>query len=316
MAVIVADDVKDERIRTEMVEANRLNFEVDMCGDGNKLALCLHGFPEHSFSWRYQLPLLADLGYKAWAPNMRGYGNSARPSFVEDYSIENLMKDVAGLIDAAECEETVLIAHDWGAVVAWYFAIREVRPLTKLIICNVPHPVPARRAMSKSFAQLRRSWYIFFFQLPGLPEWLLGRAGARPVGKAIRNSSMDASRFPDEVLEVYRRNAAQPGALRAMINYYRALVRGGGARRQARIGFPMIETPTLIIWGEEDVALTKQTTYGTDEFVRDLTVRYLPRVSHWVQQEAPEVVNEMIKAFVQGEPVPKMKWQTILEYDD
>ena len=112
---IVPDALKDPRIRTEFVDANHLRFEVDVCGSGDRLALCLHGFPEHSFSWRYQLPMLADLGYTAWAPNLRGYGHSSRPEGIEAYSLENLLADVAGLIDAAGRREVVLLAHDWGA---------------------------------------------------------------------------------------------------------------------------------------------------------------------------------------------------------
>ena len=313
MKEIVPAGVRDPRIETIFVDANGLRFEVDTCGSGDRLALCLHGFPEHSFSWRYQLPLLADLGYRAWAPNLRGYGLTTRPEGMEAYSIENLLADVGGLIDASGCREVVLLAHDWGAVIAWYFAMRRIRPLDKLVICNVPHPVPAQRALGKGLAQLKKSWYIFFFQIPKLPEWLLGRDGARAIGEAFRGSAVDRTRFPDEVIEVYRRNAAQPGALTAMINYYRALVRGGGARRQREAGYPIIETPTLMIWGEDDVALTKETTYGTEEHVRDFTIRYLPRVSHWVQQEAPEAVNAMIRAFLEGRPVPQIKWLMQIE---
>jgi pimeloyl-ACP methyl ester carboxylesterase len=313
MSGIVPAGLRDPRIETIFVDANGLRFEVDTCGSGDRLALCLHGFPEHSFSWRYQLPLLADLGYRAWAPNLRGYGLTTRPEGMEAYSIECLLADVAGLIDASGCREVVLLAHDWGAVIAWYFALRRIRPLDKLVICNVPHPIPAQRALGKGLAQLKKSWYIFFFQIPRLPEWLLGRDGARAVGEAFRASAVDRSRFPDEVLEVYRRNAAQPGALTAMINYYRALVRGGGARRQRELGYPVIETPTLMIWGEDDIALTKETTYGTAEHVRDFRIRYLPRVSHWVQQEAPEAVNAMIRAFLTGRPVPEIRWVMQLE---
>lgn len=303
----------DSRISTGFVEANKLRFEVDMCGDGDKLALCLHGFPEHAFSWRYQLPMLAELGYKAWAPNMRGYGKSSRPVNLEDYSLEELMADVAGLIDAAQCESVVLIAHDWGAVIAWYFAMRNIRPLDKLIICNVPHPVPAQRVMRTGLKQLRKSWYIFFFQIPWLPEWLMGLHDAKSIGEAIRHSASNKAQFPDDVIEVYQRNAAQPGALKAMLNYYRGLVRGGGARRQQKLGYPVIEVPTLMLWGEDDLALTIETTYGTEKQVKDLTLRYLPRVSHWVQQDAPEEVNAMIKAFLKGETVPEMKWKSVLE---
>ncbi len=308
--------MNQHEITTEFVAANGLNFEVNVCGEGDKLALCLHGFPEHAYSWRYQLPLLAELGYKAWAPNLRGYGNSSRPPYMEDYSVENLMADVAGLIDASGCSSVVLIAHDWGAVVAWFFAIRKVRPLEKLVIMNVPHPVPARAAMKSGFTQLRKSWYILFFQIPWLPEFLMGLNGAKGVGDAILNSSEDKTKFTLQDLQVYRENARQPGALRAMVNWYRALVRGGGARRQTALGFPVIETPTLMIWGEEDVALSKETTYGTEKCVTDFRIRYLPRISHWVQQEAPEAVNAMLEAFLKDEPVPYVSWEMKLYIDE
>jgi pimeloyl-ACP methyl ester carboxylesterase len=200
-------------------------------------------------------------------------------------------------------------------VIAWYFTMRQIRPLEKLIICNVPHP-GAMSSGGFSFEQLKRSWYIFFFQIPRLPEWLLGRDSARGVGEMIRNSACHPELFPDELVDVYSKNAAQPGALTAMINYYRALVRGGGARRQQQQGFATIRIPTLMVWGEDDVALTKETTYGTDKYVEDLTIRYLPRVSHWVQQDAPEAVNAMMRAFLAGEPVPELRWQPMLVAPD
>ncbi|MDB2647288.1 alpha/beta fold hydrolase [Pseudomonadales bacterium] len=176
MLEIVPPALRDVRIRSELVAANGLQFEVDVCGSGQRLALCLHGFPEHSFSWRFQLPMLADLGFKAWAPNLRGYGNTTRPEGMAAYRMDELIEDVAGLIEASGCEETVLIAHDWGAVIAWQFALRKRLPLEKLIICNVPHP----QAMSDAFGweQLKKSWYVLFFQIPKLPEKLLGKDDA------------------------------------------------------------------------------------------------------------------------------------------
>ncbi|HEV7735156.1 MAG TPA: alpha/beta hydrolase [Candidatus Binatia bacterium] len=286
------------------VAANGLRFHVAECGTGDRLALCLHGFPECWYSWRHQMPVLAQLGYRVWAPDLRGYGDTERPARMEDYAIETLLDDVAGLIDAANPSETVLVAHDWGGVIAWLFAIRRVRPLARLVVMNLPHPAGFEREL-RHWRQIRRSWYALFFQLPALPELALGAQGCRAIGDAFVGSAIDKSRFPDDVLQVYRDAAARPGALTAMLNYYRAFVRGGGGSRQRALGYPTIETPTLLIWGEEDVALCRETTDGTEQWVRDLTVRYLPRVSHWVQQEAPETVNAMLTAWLTGAPVPQ-----------
>lgn len=316
MSTIATTSDVDSRIRTEFVEANKLRFEVDMCGDGDKLAICLHGFPEHSVSWRNQLPVLADLGYKAWAPNMRGYGNTTAPPFMEDYSLENLMDDVAALIDASQCKEVVLLAHDWGAIIAWYFAMRQLRPIDKLVICNVPHPVPAQRTFRKGFAQLRKSWYLFFFQLPKLPEMMMSVRKDRGMGNLIKDTLCNPDSLPPEVVDLYNQNGARPENLTAMVNYYRAMLRGGGGKRQEALGYPRIETPTLMLWGEDDMALTKATTYGTEEFVTNLTIRYLPRISHWVQQDAPVICNAMIAAFLTGEEVPEMKWEMKLASED
>ena len=285
------------------MEANGLRFHVACAGSGDRLALLLHGFPECWYSWRYQLPLLAGLGYHAWAPDLRGYGESDRPREIGDYAIEALVEDVGGLIDAAAPREVVLIGHDWGAVVAWFAAIRRVRPLDRLVIMNVPPP--GVDLASGRLRQLFRSWYILFFQLPMLPELLLRAGNYRLIAAAFRSMAADKHRFPDEVLDVYRRNAAHPGALTAMVHYYRALVRGGGMLRQRRLGYPMIETPTLMLWGERDAALGKELTYGTGELVRDLTLRYLPDASHWVQQDDPERVNAMLKAWLEDRPVPE-----------
>jgi pimeloyl-ACP methyl ester carboxylesterase len=290
--------------RHERVDANGIGFHVASCGEGDRLALCLHGFPECWYSWRSQMPLLAELGYRVWAPDMRGYGESDRPPRMNDYAIEVLLEDVAGLIDASRCEETVLIAHDWGAIIAWYFAMRRIRPLQRLVIMNVPHPGPFERVV-RTWKQLRKSWYASFFQLPRLPEAILRAGDYRAIREAFRGSALDKSRFPDEVVRVYRDAAARPGALTAMLNYYRALVRGGGAERQRRLGYPMIDVPTLMIWGEEDVALSIESTHRTENWVGDLTLRYLPGVSHWVQQEAPETVNAMLAAWLRDELVPE-----------
>ena len=302
---IVPDSMRDPNISTTTLAVrDGLHFEVDQCGDGEELALCLHGFPEHSFSWRYQLPMLADAGFTAWAPNLRGYGSSSRPEGLQAYRLDELVEDVARIIEASGKKQVTLIAHDWGAVIAWEFALRQRMPLKRLIICNVPHP----QAMQDAFGwtQLKKSWYVFFFQIPWLPEYWLGRDQARAIADMFLTTTSNQSRFPTDVREVYRRNAAQPGALTAMINFYRGLLRGKRNRPRVDPRTP-ITAPTLMIWGEDDVALDKSTTLTTGEYVTDFTIRYLPGVSHWVQQEQPDAVNDMIRAFIGGEEVPEYR---------
>lgn len=295
----------DGATETIRVPANGLKFVVDSAGSGKKLALCLHGFPESRFSWRFQLPLLASLGYTAWAPDLRGYGHSSRPEGVENYRISHLLRDVAGLIDAAKArgidEGVVLLAHDWGGALGWLFVLNGVRPVERFIVMNMPHPYLFARGL-RTWKQLRRSWYIFGFQIPRWPERVLAANRAAWIARAFRGAAIDKSRFPDEVLEVYRQNALIPGALTAMINWYRANFRNPfrGLAPAKRLA-----VPTLMIWGERDVALGRELTEGTGALVDDLTLRYLPDVSHWVQQEAPESVNAMIRAWLTGAPVPE-----------
>jgi epoxide hydrolase 4 len=283
------------------IRANGLDFNVATIGTGDKLALFLHGFPESSFSWRFQLPLLARMGYRAWAPDLRGYGGSTRPLGVSAYALEHLEEDVASLIEASGAQEVILVGHDWGALIAWYYAMFGRVPISRLIIMNVPHPALAEKGL-RTWRQLKKSWYIFFFQIPWLPEKGLARNDSEAIGRVFRDMAVDKSRFPDEVLRVYRDAASVPGALTAMLNYYRALIRG--LRRNRRRGTAPIDTPTLMIWGEVDAALGKELTYDTDAHVRNLTLRYLPNVSHWVQQEAPETVNAMIEAWLRDQSVP------------
>jgi epoxide hydrolase 4 len=283
-------------ITTRRVAANGFDFAVDEAGEGDRLALCLHGFPESRFSWRYQLPLLAEMGYRAWAPDLRGYGETEpKPREISAYLIDRLMEDVAALIDASGAKTVTLIGHDWGAGLAWTFAANRVRPLERLVIMNVPHPAVMAGQMGRNWAQLKKSWYMFFFQLPGLPEWGATRNDGQAIRDTFRGMAIDKSNFTKDVLDRYAKDAQRPGAIRGMINWYRAALRIGGKLRGP---WPMIETPTLIVWGEEDAALGIELLDGTDAYVRDLTIRRLPKVSHWVQQEAPAKVNTILREWL------------------
>ncbi|WP_409413841.1 alpha/beta fold hydrolase [Altererythrobacter sp. MF3-039] len=283
-------------ISVDWVEANGMRFEVAQAGEGNRLALCLHGFPELNYSWRHQMPILAEMGYRVWAPNLRGYGASGRPEGTEAYRMNTLVQDIAGLIDASGAKEVTLIAHDWGALIAWHFAINQIRPLKHLVILNVPHPKCAQRELRK-WRQLRKSWYIFFFQIPGLPEKLLARDNAQPIVEAFRGSAINKSLFTDDVLEPFRKSAQRPGAITAMLNYYRALVRRPDARD---IGDGMVHVPTLVLWGEQDIAIDIHVLDGMEEYVPDLTVKRFPDASHWVQQDVPDKVNTKLKGWLEA----------------
>ena len=303
MLKVVPDELKNPEIQTSMIDVDSgLTFEVDHCGDGDELALCLHGFPEHSFSWRYQLPMLAKQGFTAWAPNLRGYGNTTRPAKLKDYALTELIEDVAQLIIASKKKKVTLIGHDWGGIIAWEFAIADRLPLERLIICNGPH----MRSYVDTFgwSQLLKSWYIFYFQIPWLPEYLSGLRGAWIIGEIYERTNKNEAAFPPEVVEVYKRNASQPGALRAMINFYRAYRYGWWKRERkwrSNLHEP-ITISTLLIWGDEDEFLDKVIANNTQNYVTDLRIKFIQGASHWVQQERPEEVNQLIKEFV-AEPL-------------
>ena len=284
-------------ITSRAIEANGLTFQIDECGEGDRVALFLHGFPESKYSWRYQLPLLAKLGWRAVAVDQRGYGHSSRPVGVGAYDVGNLTADAGAVFDALGAKRRLLIAHDWGAIVAWAFAMDRARDLDGLVIMNVPHPAIFQQHIKTNPAQRRRSWYAYFFQIPWLPEWVLTRNRAEAIGRAFTDMAVDKSRFPPEVVDHYRQNALIPGAATAMVNWYRAAGRNGLAKYGPGRA-PMIETPTLMIWGEEDSALGIELTEGYGPYVTDFTLHRLPGVSHWVQQEAPEAVKARLEAWV------------------
>ncbi|MDP3490999.1 MAG: alpha/beta hydrolase [Phenylobacterium sp.] len=279
-------------ITKRTIAANGFAFAVDETGAGDRLALCLHGFPESRFSWRAQLPVLAGLGYRVWAPDLRGYGETEpKPQDVDSYRMERLLEDVAALIDAAGAREVMLVAHDWGAAVAWTFAARKVRPLSRLVIMNVPHPAVFAQVLRRSPKQMLRSWYMAFFQIPGLPERMLLARDAQAIRRAFSGMAQDKSRFPEAVLDRYARDAQRPGAITGMINWYRAAARHADFMREP---WAKIEIPTLVIWGEADAALGLETLEGTVAFDTDQQNKRLPGDSHWVQQEAPEAVNTLL----------------------
>ncbi|MDR3510685.1 MAG: alpha/beta hydrolase [Caulobacteraceae bacterium] len=281
-----------EAIRTRQIEANGLTFAVDEAGEGDAVALLLHGFPESRRSWRAQLPALAALGWRAVAPDLRGYGGSSRPSGRAAYGMDQLIGDVAGLFDALGARRRLLIAHDWGGVVAWAFAIERARPLDGLVILNAPHPAAYLEHLRRSPSQMLKSWYVAFFQLPWLPEALTTAAGARAVRRAFTATAANPACFTPELLDHYAEAARAPGAMTAMINYYRANAAGLGRWGPGQAA--PIEVPTLVLWGERDPFLDPALANPGKAYALDLTVERLPHAAHWVQQEDAVGVNRRL----------------------
>lgn len=259
------------------------------------LVVLLHGFPEFWYSWRHQLPALAGAGFRALAPDLRGYNESAKPAGIASYAIDPLTQDVAELIHAVGAERATIVGHDWGGGIAWAFAMRFPTLVDRLVILNAPHPALFFREL-RTPAQLARSWYIFFFQLPWLPEWALRRRNFAGLERALRSDPVRPGTFTEEDIRAFKEAWAQPGALTAGINYYRAMKRHG--IRSLRSELRPIDVPTLVIWGERDRYLGIRLLDGLGDWVTRLRIERLPNASHWVQNDAAERVNELLLAFL------------------
>jgi epoxide hydrolase 4 len=275
----------------EYIITNGVKLHYVTQGEG-PLMVMLHGFPEFWYSWRYIIPEFAS-DYKVVALDLRGYNDSDKPKEPEAYSIDELVKDVEGVVKGLGYNKCVLVGHDWGGAIAWNFAYKHPDMLEKLIILNLPHPVKFAEA-SRNLQQLQRSWYIFFFQLPVLPELFVQANDYQFLETAFKGMLVDKSAITQADIEAYKDALAKRGALTATINYYRNMLRPQFFTQSQQI----LEVPTLMIWGEKDTALGKELTYGTEAYVRDFQIKYIPNCSHWVQQERPDLVNKYMHDFL------------------
>jgi epoxide hydrolase 4 len=289
-------------IQHGFAEVNGLRLHYAECGSGDELVILLHGFPECWYSWRHQLPVLGQR-YHVVAPDMRGFNLSDKPRGVKNYRIDLLVEDVLGLMRNFGKEKAAIVAHDWGAGVAWAVAQRHPESVSKLVAMQVPPPAAWRENFT--FRQLRHSWYMFFFQLPRLPEWWASANDFARVERMYKETSFDGDAFTAADIEVYKEALRQPGALTASINYYRAnvfrsLFGSGGATPNGRNG--RIRVPTLFVYGERDMAIVATTVRDVGRFI-DAPYRELriPESGHWVQNEAIADVNEALLAFLEEE---------------
>ncbi|MDF1666418.1 MAG: alpha/beta hydrolase, partial [Planctomycetota bacterium] len=216
------------------------------------LIILLHGFPEFWYSWRHQIPVLSEAGFRVIAPDMRGYNLSSKPSEVESYGADYLSRDVAALIQHCERDSATVVGHDWGGGVAWYFAMRYPQLLNRLVVMNAPHPEEFPIHLLDP-SQLLKSLYMLIFQVPGLGERMMAKNNFAKLRRLYRNNPVNPLAFSSEDIERYVEAAARPGALTAMTNYYRAAAKALFRPR----AFPVqpVRAPTLVIWGQQDTAL-------------------------------------------------------------
>ena len=253
----------------------------------------LHGFPEDWRCWIRQIPALTTAGCRVIVPDQRGYNLSDKPKGIAAYSVDQLVEDIIGLIKALDYEKVNLVGHDWGAFVAWMLAIKNPEIIHRLGIINVPHPNVMKRFLRRDFEQMRRSLYALFFQLPWLPETLLRMGNWHIAATGLcRNGKSNA--FTDEDIEKYKEAWSQPGAMTAMLNWYRAAVRYPPQITNAM----KVTVPTLILWGVKDIALSRRMARPSLDYCDEGNLIFFPDATHWVQREEADEVNKRLLEFI------------------
>lgn len=281
----------------QYVETNGIRLHVAQDGSPDApLVILLHGFPEFSYGWRKQIPHLVDAGYRVWAPDQRGYNLSDKPDGLAAYSLDELAADIIGLIDAAGEKKAFLVGHDWGSAVAWRVAAKYPDRLEKLVIMNVPHGKVMKKYLWGNFAQLRKSWYMFFFQIPWLPEFLAKRQNWKMSTESLTRSSRTGT-FSEHDLVQYQQAWSQPKAYRSMLNWYRSMLQ----KPLKSSGSARITVPTLLIWGEQDKFLGKEMAQPSIDLCDDGRLVFIKEASHWVQHEEAEQVNELLESFLKDQ---------------
>lgn len=294
------DAIDGVSIDHEFVAPNGVELHYVAAGpaDGD-LVVCLHGFPEFWYSWHEQLPALADAGYRVVAPDLRGANRSGKPAGIGAYHLDDLAGDVLGVIHAFGRERARIVGHDFGGLVTWHLAHERPDAVERAAVCNCPHPTVFGRHLARSLAQLRKSWYVLYFQLPRLPEWGFAHDDYAVLESVFLDNARPGAITAVDV-ERFKRAFGRDGTPRAMVNWYRALFRSFGTDVLRNRGVPErpIEVPTLLCWGERDHALSRDLIDPHRAVVDDLRIRRFPGAGHWVQFDASAEVNETLVAFL------------------
>lgn len=281
------------------IETNGIKLHVVLAGPENgQPVFLLHGFPEFWYGWRAQIPALAGAGYRVIVPDQRGYNLSDKPKGAEAYTVGNSAADILGLADTLGYAKFCLVGHDWGGVIAWSMAMRYPERLHKLAILNAPHPSVMSNFLRRVDPdQLRRSWYIFAFQIPWLPEYFLRKDNWRNAVRVLRGSGK-LHTFTNEDIEEYKQAWSQPGAMTAMINWYRAMTHAMIRRGRPKTrGDSRIRVPVLLMWGMQDQALSHRMARLSIDYCENGQLVLFEDATHWVQHDEAEEVNQYLLDF-------------------
>jgi pimeloyl-ACP methyl ester carboxylesterase len=300
---LMSDEVNSNKMfKHKYAEVNNIRIHYVTVGEG-KLIMFLHGFPEFWYEWKDQLKEFGR-DYQAVAPDMRGYNLSSKPADVQQYRRKYLVEDIRALAEHLGYKKFFLVAHDWGAGVAWPFAIIHPDYLEKLIIINGPHPATFARELRDNPEQQKASQYVRVYQTAEAEE-ILSRDNYAVLDSSLLQDGLKQGYFTEEDRQAYLDAWSQPGALTGGLNYYRAarLVPFSGESDDTASTDPsslMVKVPTLVIWGEKDKYLLTETLDGLEKYVPNLTVKRIPDGSHWVVHEKPALVNSYIRKFIES----------------
>jgi pimeloyl-ACP methyl ester carboxylesterase len=275
-------------------DVNGVKLHYAKAGNGKRLIMFVHGFPEFWYEYKNQLNEFGGDEYTAVAPDMRGFNLSSKPDAVDDYQVKYMVEDLRQLAEKLGYKKFTLVAHDWGGYIAWWFAIVHAEYLDKLVIINAPHPAIFNRELTDNPAQQHASAYMTFFRSPGAEKTLSANNYKLFVNTVFADSSSTAW-FTAADKQAYLNAWSQPGALTGGLNYYRA---GFGLGYGITPASYQVNVPTLVIWGEKDKYLMVSNLTGLDQYVPYLTIKRIPDGSHWVIHENPTLVNSYIKAFI------------------
>jgi len=257
--------------------------------------ILLHGFPEYWGAWRTHMDRLAEAGFRVLAPDQRGYNTSEKPAAVADYRLDTLAADIVGLIDGLGRDKATVVGHDWGGAVAWRLAQAHADRLERVAVLNCCPVEVIQRSAWFSPAQLLKSWYVFWFQIPWMPEWALSLRNFYGLSRSMISSGLPGT-FSAAVLSDLREAWKQPGAVRSMLAWYRA-----NMRRPPR-PLASINIPAMLLWGEKDRFLGTNLATKTMELCEQGELVRFPDNTHWVNHEAAEEVCTHLIRFLRGAP--------------